>query len=129
MFFKLVSKNPYRDLVRNARKIVTSNNTDSDKVKAINALHKLLSAKLLENECFLCSHPAFAKRCNHWNEREIKSIRPVNNKNNPWLTFKREFESAVSHSDNTSYSDTVNKISVALAWFYKNNYKDDWLAD
>jgi len=128
MFFKIVAKNPYRDLVRNARKVIVSDSDPKDKVNALNSLNILLKDKLRENERFLNAHPAFAKRCQHWNERSIKSIRPVNNKANPWLAFKQEFEAAVSRSDNASYDDTISDISKALGWFYNHNYRDDWLA-
>lgn len=129
MFFKIVAKNPYRDLIRNARKVVVSQSTDADKVNALRALNTLLSAKLHENERLLCSQPSFSKRCAHWNERSIRSIRPVKSERNPWLLFKREFERAVSRSDNASYNETVTAVSAALGWFYASSYRDDWLAD
>jgi hypothetical protein len=124
MFFKFTNRNPFRDLLRNARRVATSELTDSDKIAAYRDLHRLISPRLLENERFLNSQPAFSKRSEHWNQRDITSIRPVQNERNPWLRFKREFEQAVAN-------DTIalRAISVALAWFYNENNNDDWIND
>jgi hypothetical protein len=46
---------------------------------------------------------------------------------NPWLQFKREFESAVSASEDASQA--VRTVSIALAWFYNQAYRDDWIVD
>lgn len=129
MFFKIIAKNPYRDLIRNARKVVVSDSEPRDKVNAMRALHALLNDKLLENERFLCSQPSFSKRCQHWNARAVGSIKPVNNARNPWLAFKREFNDAVSRSDNASYEETVTAVSRALGWFYARSHRDDWLSE
>lgn len=128
MFFKLTAKNPFRDLVRNARKVVTSDLSDEEKKRAFEDLLRLLKPKLYENELFLSSQTSFASRCEHWNQTDIKSIKPVTNMKNPWLAFKREFEHAVANSNNTSYNETVRSVSVALGWFYASEHKDDWLA-
>lgn len=124
MFFKFTNRNPFRDLLRNARRVATSELNDSDKIAAYRDLYRLLSPRLLENERFLNSQPSFSKRSEHWNQRDITAIRPVQNERNPWLRFKREFEQAVAN-------DTIalRAISLALAWFYNEQHADDWIND
>jgi hypothetical protein len=124
MFFKFTNRNPFRDLLRNARRVATSELSDHDKIQAYRDLHRLISPRLLENERFLNSQPSFSKRAEHWNQRDITSIRPVRNERNPWLRFKREFESVVDN-DTTA----LRAISIALAWFYNENNNDDWIND
>ena len=124
MLFKISSKNAYRDFVRNSRRIAISKETNQKKAENYKELYDFLKHKLLENERLLLSSPAFADRCQHWNQRDIKSIRPVKTIKNPWLAFKREFEQALKQSDN---SVIEQQISTALAWFYANPYKEDWL--
>lgn len=124
MFFKLTAKNAYRDLIRNARRITVAQITEDEKANSFSELYKLLKPKLYENESCLNSQAAFAKRCQHWNERtDIKSIRPVKNTRNPWLQFKREFEAAIKYDP----EQAVKRISIALAWFYQEPNRDDWL--
>ena len=126
MFFKLTAKNAYRDLVRNARRIVISQNSDSEKAKAFAELYEMLQPKLYENERSLNSEAAFAKRCQHWNDHNnIKSIRPVSNTRNPWLRLKREFENAIKLPPDQA----VRSVSISLAWFYNDPHRDDWIAD
>lgn len=129
MFFKLTAKNAYRDLVRNARRIVISDNSDKDKSEAFAELYSMLQPKLQENARSLNSQTAFSKRCEHWNERDVPSIKPVDNMKNPWLRFKREFENVLNNRNNTSYSEVVRSVSIALAWFYVTDYRDDWIVD
>jgi hypothetical protein len=97
MFFKFTNRNPFRDLLRNARRVATSELSEADKIQAYRDLHRLLSPRLLENERFLNAQPSFSKRAEHWNQRDITSIRPVRNERNPWLRFKRDFESVVDN--------------------------------
>ena len=126
MFFKLTAKNAYRDLVRNARRIVLSELSDSEKSEAFTKLYSMLQSKLHENEHSLNSEAAFAARCQHWNERtDVRSIRPVVNMRNPWLRFKREFEQAMQQSSDQA----VRSVSIALAWFYHDPHRDDWIVD
>lgn len=126
MFFKLTAKNAYRDLVRNARRIVISQLSDSDKAKAFAELYSMLQPQLHENERSLNSEAAFAARCQHWNEQtNIRSIRPVKNNRNPWLRFKREFEQSIQLSSDQA----VRSVSIALAWFYHEPHRDDWIVD
>jgi hypothetical protein len=124
MFFKFTNRNPFRDLLRNARRVATSELSDSDKIAAYRDLHRLISPRLIENERFLNSQPAFSKRAEHWNQRDITSIRTVRNEHNPWLRFKREFEQAV-----TNDTTALRAISIALAWFYNETNNDDWIND
>jgi hypothetical protein len=42
--------------------------------------------------------------------------------NNPWLRFKREFVDAM---DATTAS---RSMQIALAWFYSEAHRDDWIA-
>lgn len=124
MFFKFTSRNPFRDLLRNARRIATAEMTDVDKLQAYNDLYRLMQPKLAENDRFLNAQTAFSKRCEHWNQRDISSIRPVKNMKNPWLRFKREFEQALTTPD-----VALRAISVSLAWFYHEAHNDDWIND
>lgn len=124
MFFKITNRNPFRDLLRNARRVATADMTDADKIQAYRDLHKLIGTRLVENERFLNSQTAFCKRAEHWNSRDISGIRAVRNERNPWLRFKREFEQAISDE-----ATALRAISVALAWFYNENNNDDWIND
>lgn len=125
MFFKLTNRNAYRDFVRNARRIATSNTSYQQKFQDYAELYKLLSPRLLENDRLLNSSPAFSQRCEHWNQRVMSSIRPVTNMRNPWLAFKREFEQALNDG---SYHGT-DSISRSLGWFYATEHRDDWICD
>ena len=122
MYFKLVSKNAYRDLVRNARRICISQISDSEKSDAFKELHETLKRRLGETTRTLNLEAAFAKRCKHWNQRDIPCINPVKTLRNPWLRFKREFVKAI-HA-----KDASKRIEIALAWFYADPYRDDWIA-
>lgn len=122
MYFKLTKRNPYRDLIRNSLTIAKANISDSEKHKEYNLLYSLLADRLQENESQLNSSPAFAKRCEFWGTNEdIKSIKPVTNTKNPWLSFKRVLQ------NNLNSSDLVLLVSKELGWFNHTNYKDDWL--
>lgn len=125
MFFKLTNRNAYRDFVRNARRIALSTDSYQTKFEAYNNLYKLLSPRMIENERFLNSQPAFSQRCEHWNQRDVSSIRPVTNMRNPWLRFKREFENALNDG---AYWGSEN-ISRSLGWFYSTDHRDDWICD
>jgi hypothetical protein len=124
MFFKFTNRNPFRDLLRNARRVATSELNDSDKLQAYRDLHRLISPRLIENERFLNSQTAFSKRAEHWNQRDLHSISPVRNERNPWLRFKREFEQGL-----TDDTIALRAISTALAWFYNEPFLDDWIND
>lgn len=120
MFFKLTSKNAYRDLLKNAKRVAVSE--EKDKVAEYQKLYDLLKSRLYENESCLNSSPAFAARCVHWNQNnDIRSIKPVTNMKNPWLQFKREYQNALKQKD------AEVRISKALAWFYASRYTEDWV--
>ena len=125
MFFKLTARNAYRDLVRNARRVAVSQLSDSDKSAAFKELYTMLQPKLYENELTLCTSPAFSKRCEHWNQRDVGSIKPVTSLRNPWLLFKREFEQALQQPQDLQ----ATLMSKAIMWFYNRDHRDDWLAD
>ena len=125
MFFKFTARNAYRDLVRNARRIVVSKLSDQEKSEAFKELITLLQPKLRENEKTLCSSPAFAKRCDHWGQLDVASIRPVTTLRNPWLSFKREFEQALQQPQELQ----ATSVSKALMWFMNTSHRDDWLPD
>lgn len=129
MFFKLSSRNAFRDFVRNARKIALSGGTAQTKMQDYTSLYALLSPRLQENERNLNSSPAFSKRCEHWNQRDISSIRVVTTANNPWILFKREFEQALNEVQTLGSHESSNAISRALAWFYATEHRDDWIND
>ena len=121
MYFKLVSKNGYRDLVRNARRISISQLSDSEKREAYQELYEVLKPRLGEMTYLLNAEAAYAQRITHWNERDVAVLRPVTNVRNPWLRFKREFVDAID-ARNASRA-----VEVALAWFYQHPHRDDWI--
>ena len=121
MYFKLVSKNGYRDLVRNARRISISQLSDSEKREAYQELYEVLKPRLGEMTHLLNAEAAYAQRITHWNERDVAVLRPVINVRNPWLRFKREFVDAID-ARNASRA-----VEVALAWFYQHPHRDDWI--
>jgi len=123
MFFKLTARNAYRDLVRNARRICIADIDEKEKSVAFQELYEVLKPKLDETTRSLNVQPAYAKRCEHWNQRDIANLKPVKNARNPWLCFKREFVDALSLSPELH----AKRVSESLAWFYHTPYKDDWI--
>ena len=121
MYFKLVSKNGYRDLVRNARRISISDLSDSEKREAYQELYEVLKPRLGETTRTLNSEAAYAQRITHWNERDVAVLKPVTNVRNPWLRFKREFVDA------RDARNASRAVQTALAWFYQHPHRDDWI--
>lgn len=126
MRFKMASRNPFRDFVRNLRRISISDRTDEEKHNLFYELWNNLSPKLSETELYLNSSPAYSSRCEHWNYRElnVQSIVPVSNLKNPYLRLKREFETAMASKSNKRF---VTAVSKSLMWFYVQPYRDDWV--
>ena len=126
MRFKMASRNPFRDFVRNLRRISISDHTDEEKHNLFHELWYNLSPKLSETELYLNSSPAYSSRCEHWNYRDldIHSIVPVCNLKNPYLRLKREFETAMAYESNERF---VTAVSKSLMWFYVQPYRDDWV--
>jgi predicted ATPase len=121
MHFKLVSKNAYRDLVRNCRRISISELSDSEKREAFRELYEVLKSRLGETTRTLNAEAAYASRCQHWNQRDLSVLKPVKTVRNPWLRFKREFVNSI-HA-----KDASRRVEIALAWFYHHPYRDDWI--
>ena len=126
MRFKMASRNPFRDFVRNLRRISISDYTVEEKHNLFYELWNNLSPKLSETELYLNSSPAYSSRCEHWNYRElnVQSIVPVSNLKNPYLRLKREFETAMASKSNERF---VTAVSKSLMWFYVQPYRDDWV--
>ena len=126
MRFKMASRNPFRDFVRNLRRISISDYTDEEKHNLFYELWNNLSPKLSETELYLNSSPAYSSRCEHWNYRElnVQSIVPVSNLKNPYLRLKREFETAMADKSSKRF---VTAVSKSLMWFYVQPYRDDWV--
>jgi len=126
MRFKMASRNPFRDFVRNLRRISISKYTDEEKDDLFHELWYSLSPKLSETELYLNSSPAYSSRCEHWNYRDldVQSIVPVSNLKNPYLRLKREFETAMANESNERF---VTAVSKSLMWFYVQPYRDDWV--
>ena len=126
MRFKMASRNPFRDFVRNLRRISISDYTVEEKHNLFHELWNNLSPKLSETELYLNSSPAYSSRCEHWNYRElnIQSNVPVSNLKNPYLRLKREFETAMASKSNERF---VTAVSKSLMWFYVQPYRDDWV--
>ena len=57
MFFKLTSRNAYRDLVRNARRICVADMSETEKSEAFQELYNMLQQKLDET-CLLYTSPS-----------------------------------------------------------------------
>lgn len=126
MKFKFVSRNPYRDLARNLRRIVVSTVSDSEKAESFRKLHEVLKPLLKENTRFLNNQSAFSSRCQHWNQRSSYTSQPVKNPKNPWLVLKREFQRAVNTQDN---SLLARSVSCSLAWFYADPHIQYWVTE
>tara|TARA_R100000008_G_scaffold78622_1_gene59711 strand:+ start:233 stop:616 length:384 start_codon:yes stop_codon:yes gene_type:complete len=126
MRFKMASRNPFRDFVRNLRRISISDYTIEEKHNLFYELWDNLSPKLSETELYLNSSPAYSSRCEHWNYRDldVQSIVPVSNLKNPYLRLKREFETAMANESNERF---VTAVSKSLMWFYVQPYRDDWV--
>ena len=126
MRFKMASRNPFRDFVRNLRRISISDYTVEEKHNLFHELWNNLSPKLSETELYLNSSPAYSSRCEHWNylELNIQSIVPGSNLKNPYLRLKREFETAMASKSNERF---VTAVSKSLMWFYVQPYRDDWV--
>ena len=126
MRFKMASRNPFRDFVRNLRRISISDHTDEEKHNLFHELWYNLSPKLSETELYLNSSPAYSSRCEHWNYRDldVQSIVPVSNLKNPYLRLKREFETAMANKSSERF---VTAVSKSLMWFYVQPYRDDWV--
>lgn len=123
MYFNLKHKNPFLSLYENALQIHRSNLSDIQKSKEYSNLFSLLKKRLVENERYLNSQPAFSARCEHWNQRDVESVKPVKNAKNPWIQFKREFESAV----NSNKNEVGTLVSISLAWLHTNKHRQDWI--
>jgi hypothetical protein len=117
--------NPYRELTTNSINIIRKTTTAEQKLSEFKKLHKKLHKKLFENEHLLNVSPAFATRCEHWNQLDIESIKPVTTLKNPWLSFKRQFEIAVA----LPAEQAVLVISKELGWFTSNSYTADWIKE
>ena len=126
MRFKMASRNPFRDFVRNLRRISISDHTDEEKDNLFHELWYDLNPKLSETELYLNSSPAYSSRCEHWNYRDldVQSIVPVSTLKNPYLRLKREFETAMANESNERF---VTAVSKSLMWFYVQPYRDDWV--
>lgn len=123
MYFNLKHKNPFNCLFDNALLIHRSDLSDEEKGKQYSKLYSILKKRLVENEKYLNASPAFSSRCIHWNQRDISSVKPVNNAKNPWISFKREFESAV----NANKVEVATLVSISIAWLASHKYKNDWI--
>lgn len=127
MKYKMNSKNPFRNFMKNVRRITILDCTDNEKVEYYNQFYTFIKNSLKENEAYLNNSTAYSSYCEHWNEdKTIASIRPVSSKKNPWLMFKREFEEALQQSNS---KNVVKSVSTSLAWFYHNPYLNDWIVD
>ena len=126
MKFKFISRNAYRDLARNLRRICISTDTAEEKDAQFRKLYESLKINLQENSKWLNNQTAFSPRCKHWNQLDKGLNKPVTNMKNPWLRLKRQFENAVNTLDN---DDLGRSVSESLAWFYHTPYLDWWIKD
>ena len=79
MKFKFISRNAYRDLARNLRRIVVSTDTAEEKDAQFRRLHESLKMNLQENNKWLNNQTAFSPRCKHWNQLKKRQYKPVTN--------------------------------------------------
>ena len=126
MRFKMTSKNPFRNFVKNLRRITISDITDEEKDTLYHDLWCEISPKLSETERYLNSSPAYSSRCDHWNQIKLTpdSIVQVSNMKNPYLKLKQEFTDAMARTSNELF---VRSVSKSLMWFQVTPYKDDWV--
>tara|TARA_Y100000114_G_C11556128_1_gene229575 strand:+ start:68 stop:451 length:384 start_codon:yes stop_codon:yes gene_type:complete len=126
MKFKFVSRNAFRDLARNLRRIVISKANAEEKDEQFRRLYEQLKPQLRENTRLLNNQTAFSSRCQHWNQLDSRLYKPVKNVKNPWLTLKREFEQALKTTNN---EELGTRVSKSVAWFYNTPYLDYWVVD
>ena len=126
MRFKMTSKNPFRNFVKNLRRITISDITAEEKDTLYHDLWYEISPKLSETERYLNSSPAYSTRCDHWNQvnSDVASIVQVSNIKNPYLKLKHEFADAMARTSNELF---VRSVSKSLMWFQVTPYKDDWV--
>jgi hypothetical protein len=122
MYFKFSNSNPFVDFARHLHRVATAACDEAQRIQLYRDLHRVAAPRLLENERFLNASPAFAARCEHWNQRTVESIKPMTNVRNPWLRLKREFEEAINVE-----SETHRLVQCALAWFSVDAHKEDWI--
>ena len=122
----MTSKNPFRNFVKNLRRITISDITAEEKDTLYHDLWCELSPKLSETERYLNSSPAYSTRCDHWNQvnSDVASIVQVSNIKNPYLKLKHEFADAMARTSNELF---VRSVSKSLMWFQVTPYKDDWV--
>lgn len=113
--------NPFVQFYNQIKSIATD--SKGNKAERYKDVYKRMSHKLKENERYLVSQPAFNARFQHWNQRDIESIRPVTNANNPWIQFKRGVVSALNES---ALEQLVQK---EILWLEANTHRLDWLND
>ena len=126
MKFKFVSRNAFRDLARNLRRIVISKANAEEKDEQFRRLYEQLKPQLRENTRLLNNQTAFSSSCQHWNQLDSRLYKPVKNAKNPWLTLKREFEQALKTTNN---EELGTRVSKSVAWFYNTPYLDYWVVD
>jgi hypothetical protein len=125
MYFKVNSKNPYKNLVKNLKKITTCNKSDYEKVNLYRSLYVFLDKSLNNtSEQYLNNYTTY--NYPQWNELMDNKVKyTVTNINNPWLRLKNEFEEHLQ--DNPK--DLVNSVSKSLSWFYNTPYLEDWITN
>ena len=115
MKFKFVSRNAFRDLARNLRRIVISKANAEEKDEQFRRLYEQLKPQLRENTRLLNNQTAFSSRCQHWNQLDSRLYKPVRNAKNPWLTLKQEFEQELQQEFMCKPADDDAEAEAATA--------------
>ena len=118
MNLKFDSKNPYRNLAKNLRKMVL---TKTDVEQELRTLEKY--AKTQCSNVILLSHPSikfFDVDADGVSDKEDHSEFSMN----PWEQLRTEFLHAMSVRDRRERQLAISK---AVAWFYSTERSEDWV--
>jgi len=120
MKFYLDSRNPYRNFIKNVRKIHSLNSlTLMERSSLYVELYKKLSDKF--DKRFLVSHPSNKFFQNEDNADKLR---------NPYLTFQIQFEHALQRFSETEFHGAFCKeVSTELAFLCLTPRREDWLYD
>jgi len=120
MNLKFDSKNPYRNLAKNLRKMVLAK---TDVEQELKTLEKY--AKTQCSSVFLLSHPSIK-----FFEVEVNGVSDEEDyfdfSLNPWEQLRTEFLHAMTVRDRRERDVALSK---SVAWFYSTERSEDWVKD
>lgn len=118
MNLKFDSKNPYRNLAKNLRKMVLVKTEVEQELKTLEKY-----AKTQCSSVFLLSHPSikfFEVDVNGMSDKEDHSQFSLN----PWEQLRTEFLHAMTVRDRRERDVAISK---AVSWFYSIERSGDWV--